>query len=723
MATLVFTAVGSAVGGPVGGLIGSLIGQRIDNAIFTPGGRHDGPRLQELAVQTSSYGTQIPALFGAVRAAGSVIWATDLKEKRTSTSGGKGRPSTVRYSYSVSLAIALSSQPLLRVGRIWAEGNLLRGADGSFKVATGFRFHSGHEDQQPDPLIASVESAGGCPAFRGIAYAVFENLELADYGNRIPSLTFELFERDGSVSIAEICRDSTDGLLTGNVSDSVVGYAVQGPSARAALGTLVDLSLLQCRPASDRLELFRPDEAGHFVGDGRPVATRDGEHRRNPSEYRSADRSQPYAVTLRYYDPARDYQAGVQRSGWSANGELDEQLELPAVLDTAMAQAMARNRASWRQARRDRRQSRIATGAQPLRLGQALGDPAMRVTAIEHYAGYAEIECERIAASHSQTLVPVDSGRHTPSPDAAAGQTLLAVAELPSLGPSAATAPVVAISAGGSGAGWRRAAISRRIDGELVDLGLIEMPSAIGSLVTPLALHEAQLIDFENSVEIRIESNAQPSVFGSANPFAIDAPYILLGQELIRCGTIEPLGDDRYRIGALMRGCSATPTSAHSPGTRLIFPDKDRMLMPELPPSAVGAMIAIEAVGLGDEQPVEEQLTVAALATTPLAPVHGRSELLPDGSLALVWVRRSRHDPGWIDGVDMPLVEGALRYEIVIEREGAPLFAAETDIEKLVIDPATVLAWPVPSGAKVTVHVRQFGDYGVSPALTFEAQL
>ena len=110
MATLVLTAVGSAIGGPIGGAIGSIIGQQVDqNILFRPRGR-EGPRLQELAIQTSSYGTQIPRIFGRMRVAGTVIWATDLKESRSREGGGKGRPSTTIYSYSASFAVALSSR-------------------------------------------------------------------------------------------------------------------------------------------------------------------------------------------------------------------------------------------------------------------------------------------------------------------------------------------------------------------------------------------------------------------------------------------------------------------------------------------------------------------------------------------------------------------------------------------------------------------------------------
>src|SRR6185436_12632447 len=109
MATLVLTAVGSAIGGPIGGAIGSIAGQIIDREVlFAPKPVH-GARLADLAVQISSYGAAIPRIFGTMRVAGTVIWSTDLVERRSS-SGGKGRPKTVSYTYSASFAVALSAR-------------------------------------------------------------------------------------------------------------------------------------------------------------------------------------------------------------------------------------------------------------------------------------------------------------------------------------------------------------------------------------------------------------------------------------------------------------------------------------------------------------------------------------------------------------------------------------------------------------------------------------
>ena len=88
MATLVFTALGASLGGPLGGMLGGLVGREVDAALFG-GANRQGPRLSDLKVTTSSYGTPIGRHFGTIRAAGTVIWATDMVE-HSQTQGGKG---------------------------------------------------------------------------------------------------------------------------------------------------------------------------------------------------------------------------------------------------------------------------------------------------------------------------------------------------------------------------------------------------------------------------------------------------------------------------------------------------------------------------------------------------------------------------------------------------------------------------------------------------------
>lgn len=204
MATLLLQtagfALGTVIGGPIGGLIGraagGLAGYAVDQELIaraTPARRIEGPRLKELGVQASSEGAPVPRMYGRARLAGQIIWATQFEEEATTTvtkSGGKfggTRTRTTTYNYYANFAVGLCEGEITRIGRIWADGKLLDTSD------LNFRIYTGSEDQLPDPLIEAKEGGGNAPAYRGLAYVVFERLPLEDFGNRLPQLAFELF--------------------------------------------------------------------------------------------------------------------------------------------------------------------------------------------------------------------------------------------------------------------------------------------------------------------------------------------------------------------------------------------------------------------------------------------------------------------------------------------------------------------------------------------------
>lgn len=196
------TVIGAAVGGPIGAAIGSRIGQAVGRSIdsnflssstkFTT----RGPRLADLGVQTSTYGKMIPITYSSVRIGGNIIWSRPIKETvstSTSSAGGGGKggggrisQSTTTYSYSVSIALGICEGKIDDVLRIWADAKQLDLSQYTVRI------YKGDEAQLPDSLIQSFDGASRTPAYRGLAYVVFEDFPLADYGNRIPNFTFEV---------------------------------------------------------------------------------------------------------------------------------------------------------------------------------------------------------------------------------------------------------------------------------------------------------------------------------------------------------------------------------------------------------------------------------------------------------------------------------------------------------------------------------------------------
>ncbi|WP_045836054.1 glycoside hydrolase/phage tail family protein [Hyphomicrobium sp. 99] len=220
MATLALAAVGAAVGGSmlpagvgllgvtlsgatIGSQIGAFAGAYVDNALFAPSGQTravEGPRLSDVRITSSTEGAPLPKIYGRARVGGQIIWATDIEEEivTTTEAAGSGKGSSgnktrvTQYSYYANFAVALAEGVVTRIGRIWADEQELD------RARTTFRLHTGTETQDPDSLISAREGAENAPAYRGVAYVVFEHFPLADYGNRVPQLTFEVFRSVGN---------------------------------------------------------------------------------------------------------------------------------------------------------------------------------------------------------------------------------------------------------------------------------------------------------------------------------------------------------------------------------------------------------------------------------------------------------------------------------------------------------------------------------------------
>lgn len=205
MATLILGAAGSALGGAVGGqilgasaaaiggAIGSSVGSLVDSLIISslaPAQRIEGPRLEDLRITSATEGAVVPRVYGTMRVGGNIIWATNFREetvrKRQGGKGGGPRVTSTEYRYYASFAVGLCEGPIGGVGRIWADGKPLE------TEGVVWRVYLGTEDQLPDAFIESVEGAGQVPAYRGLAYVVFEDLALAEFGNRLPQLSFEV---------------------------------------------------------------------------------------------------------------------------------------------------------------------------------------------------------------------------------------------------------------------------------------------------------------------------------------------------------------------------------------------------------------------------------------------------------------------------------------------------------------------------------------------------
>lgn len=154
----------------------------------------------EFAATSSEYGKAINRVFGSDRLDGNLIWWSEIrltKSTSTQTSGGKGgakqKTTTTTFEYFADLDVAFGEGEASDIVKLWFDGKLVYDRDNAAIISDlTYRFYPGSETQLPDPLVEAALGENNASANRGLVHIVFENLNLADYGNRIPAISAEL---------------------------------------------------------------------------------------------------------------------------------------------------------------------------------------------------------------------------------------------------------------------------------------------------------------------------------------------------------------------------------------------------------------------------------------------------------------------------------------------------------------------------------------------------
>lgn len=716
MATLVLGALGTLLAGPLGGALGALAGRQVDAAIIGRPTR-EGPRLRDLAIATSSYGQPIPQVFGKARVAGTVIWATDLVESRSTSGGGKGKPRVTSYSYTSSLAVALSSRPIVSIGRIWADGQLIRGAAGELKVAGTLRVHRGLADQPPDPLLAAAAGSSG-PAYRNCAYVVFEDLQLADFGNRVPALSFEVFADDGPLALDSMVAAAGEQVEAALPLDGLEGFELAGGTLRDTLALLGELYPLVADGAEDRLRIAAaPGPSAPALPLPEAAVSGDSEDFGARTGFETGRAAHPARATtaLRYYDPERDYQPGLQRlEGGMAAGE--SVTEFPATLTAASARGLLEDAAV-----------RSARSVQRLRWRMAALDPALGpgrcVTVADRPGKWViaewewrspgiELVLDRVGGGRV-AAAPADPGVFVPPPDLAPMQTWLHAFELPADGPGTADQPRRFLAVSAAGPGWQGAELLAETGGQLVTIGASGRTRAtVGLTESALTGSPGFMIEEGASLQVALLAPDMALAPASRQALAAGANRLLVGDEVVQFAGAVPLGASRWRLEGLLRGRGGSEGAAlrgHPPGTLVVLLDDALIPFEQLSPAAANAE-RFAALGLAGQEPVLADLANRGSTLRPLHPVHPRHRLDAERMLHLAWTRRARAAWYWGEGVEVPLMEDSERYLVGAGPPSQPLRSWETGAPSLVLAAADRVGLP----PGLPLWVRQIGRHALS---------
>lgn len=679
----------------------------LDNIIFPQS--QQGPRLDDLTVQVSTYGKAIPVIYGPEnRMAGNVIWKTDLVEHKKTQHEGKGGPSVnlTTYSYTCSLAVLCGEGVCSDLFGIIANGAAIfdptlatsgptveMNSDGDVisktwthdmkasAVASRITFYPGTQDQLPDPTIEAVLGVGETPAYRGRCYVMIENLQLADYGNRVPNLEFKIAgqERaDVRFVILDICERSgidpntvSTSSVDGDVRGYVIGSQASGVAALQPLGLVYDFDMgehaggLRCTsklsgPLGVMLNIHL---GGYAAGDERPEPIR---------WTRARETTLPQEATLTYSDPARDYQANTasaRRLGGSAENNLSTQVAMVIDADTAQK---VNDRILWEAW--TSRQSGTTTTDQ-----RWLGLQCGRLYIVETPAGLEPvrvirksngangvIECD-LRRDQAIVFKSVNPGANVPTPANPVnipGVTELILLDIPLLldADNTNNAPGFYWGIVASGSGWRGADFLRALDedsefDEVSPQGQeLTAGDVVGTLAAPshgeVSGHwwdEVSVLTVDlRSPDMELTSATEAAVLAGANAAYVGAANGEGGNgEIVQFRTaIATTTPGRYEITGLLRGQRGTEFAAglHVGGELFVMLQQGPLKRANFGLADVGQERAYKAVSLLTSEADADAIlwTNSGVGMRPYSPEA--LELTGDtgGDLALTWTRRSR---------------------------------------------------------------------------------
>ena len=148
--------------------------------------------LRDMSLQTSTYNKIIPEVFGEVRLAGNIIWAskitkTTIYHPQKTTKHGTQTAYT-EYLMRGSFAIAICKGVVDEIKNIYADEEPLN--EKSYNIAKYY----GTDTQMADPTMQSYLGTD-IPAFRDLCYIVFKDFPMEEFNYRIPNLTFDVVRK------------------------------------------------------------------------------------------------------------------------------------------------------------------------------------------------------------------------------------------------------------------------------------------------------------------------------------------------------------------------------------------------------------------------------------------------------------------------------------------------------------------------------------------------
>jgi hypothetical protein len=763
------SSVGQVIGGiagavigfftPVGPIMGAQIGMTVGGIIDPPDGPElEGPRLQDKQIIVSTYGNAIPLIYGPEnRASGNVIWSTGLletseEEESGGGKGGGGGATTTTYSYRVSFAMAMGAGPMVGVNRIWANskliydatgiavpavdpvnGQIVTKAMGTHSVMEEMHFWPGSAVQVPDSWIQSYNPT--TPAYRNIAYIVFKDLQLADFGNRLPNIEVEI-AGSATTNVAAVVHDIARRVGVSDISITglndvlrglVIARSVQASGALAPLAVAFNFDLAE--QAGQVRCVKRGAGMKGVIPVGDMGAIEGADNTTEPARFKAVTALEmPKEVSLTHLDPSLDYQINSQRAFKDiGNAENKLAVELPLTLSVDEARRIA-DRTLWEAwtARRSvdftitdkwvRRSSGDVVGV--LVDGQIIPYKIVRIARGDN--GVNTVEAQRDDPEVYTSDAVGTNGNLPANVVKFPGVTRLVLMDMPIVRDGNDDAGFYWAVTGES-TGWRGADIRRSIDGGATysSMNKVGVRTVIGDVAVALPAGPTDFWDRGNTLTVvldyagsTLESMDETLIIAGYNAAWL-GPASGQGGEIIQFATATLIGASTYQLSNLLRGRLGTEANTtHGSNEVFVLLKSTTLGRTEFGPADWYYSRLFKPVSLltNEVDTASQAFTNNGVGKMPKSPVHVAGVRDGSNNLTVTWVRRTRLQVPGLGLGPVPLGELSEAYSIDIYSGAAVVRTITSTTPTATYTAADQTADGLSPGAAVTLRVYQLSD-------------
>ena len=686
MATILLPMIASSMGvtSTLALQIAGIAGGLIDQQVFGMNKRTEqyGPRMNDLQISGSSYGSPIPRVWGTYRLPGNIIWSSDLAEhtRTTSSGGGKGGggggSSYTEYWYSASFALAVCQGPIAAISKIWADNKLIYNLsdnasaatkEASIALSSSITGFLGTNDQPPSSLLQSHLGVGRTPAYRNVAYVIFNDFNLENWGNRIPSFNFEVIQNgeytgtgyaSAPIAVSAILRDlCADAGLGGDIDvtevpGTVSGFATGTDNYLSALAKICKIAGVTWRQYGGTLVFFpwqRPAKTFQVLSGELGYGEKNEGETASLTWKRKKELDLPRRLYLKHIDPNKDFNTNAQvavRQYGSANRT--ETVETGVAIPADQAARVADRLLYWDWVNRN--SYTVKTG--PKWMAIAPGDTgtveqngivhalqARRVTIGADFG--VEIAANSYDESVFQSSRSGNQGETGDSGEIAVGGITTAVFKnLPALQDEHDKFGLYVSATGGSG--WRFAHLLASRDGGATYGYLVTLrEGGVGEALSALGAGPSTAWDEENSVDVRLNRLALQSRPESEVLAGFNA--IVIGDEVVQYADAQLIAPGTYRLSKLLRGRKGTEhrTAGHTAGEAVMLPAAATFLPLQSRDIQYGILYKLVANGMDEANVLPVVFVCSGETKRPYSPVQPSHQLTVEGNV-YSWRRRSR---------------------------------------------------------------------------------